>query len=279
MISNGFFIKSFLLLALCATASCSNDATQKKSNAAFEAKFGSQVSKINALRTPPQLVSQDQENGVVMQQRTNHSKFANPNELLGISGYDQYSSASVDTAKFGLKRQENFSPDARTLMEGKSSERKLPEDMFDLTYNTTLNQPFVTSGLEFDAIIIPRYDYYGIASTLNEKSYLLAGNKILQQNIDDLTKSQSEEDIELSEILIKEQRQLKKQQKLAIIFGEDSSFVEQEKIKKGEAIEKEEKLPILDDPLRKAIALQIIKQNFAHNNPVTPNNAASQNTQ
>ena len=152
--------------------------------------------------------------------------------------------------------------------------------MFDLVYNPTINAPFVVSGLEFDTINIPERDYYGIASTLNDKRYVLAGNQVLQKNIDEVIKQQSAEDIELSEILIKEQRQLKKQQKLTKIFGDDSTFVEKNKTKNEDAAKKEEQPSIIDEALRKQIALQIIKQNIAHNSATDQNNVAvAQNPQ
>jgi hypothetical protein len=273
-----FFIRGFLLLALGTLASCapSND-VQNKSNAEFQKRFSADVSKINTSRLPPPPPSAQASANVLTKQQNNTGKFANPNEILGISGAAQYSSASVNTAKFALKQEEDFSPDEQNLAAAKAAgQNKLPDDMFDLVYNPAINTPFVVSGLEFDTIKIPDRDYYGVASTLNDKRYLLAGNQILQKNIDDVIKSQSAEDIEFSEVLIKEQRQLKKQQKLAKIFGDDSSFTEKEKV----TVKKEEKPAILDEALRKAIALQIIQQNITHNSAATKNKAAvAQNVQ
>ncbi len=273
MILGRFFIKGFLLLALEAAVSCSNNNVQNKSNAEFERKFSSDVSKINAARLPPAPLAQPDEAPLPKFQSQNAAnKFASPNELLGVSGAAQYSSANVDTAKFSLKQIEDFSPDAQSLAAAKAAgQNKLPDDMFDLTYNLGLSPPFVASGLEFDMIKIPDRDHYGVASTLNKKRYLLAGNQVLQKNIDEIIKSQSAEEIELSEILIKEQKQLKKQQKLAKIFGEDSAAP-----KKDVDIQKAENAPTLDDTLQKAIALQVIKQNIAQNGGASnQNNAAA----
>lgn len=139
------------------------------------------------------------------------------------------------------------------------------DDMFDLTYNTSLSPPFVFSGIEFDVIKIPEKDYYGVPSTLNAKQYVMAGNQALQKNIDGIILAQNAEEVEFSETLIKEQKDLRKQQKLVKIFGEDSSFVEKEKIKHENEVQKTETKPSFDDPIHKAIALQIIKQNFAQN--------------
>jgi len=145
------------------------------------------------------------------------------------------------------------------------TQNNLSDDMFDLTYNTSLSPPFVFSGIEFDVIEIPQKDYYGIPSTLNGKQYVMAGNQALQKNIDSIIEGQNAEEIEFSEVLIKEQKNLRKQQKLLKIFGEDSSFVEKEKIKQENKIEKTQKKPLVDDPIQKAIALQVIKQNFDKN--------------
>lgn len=279
----GFWIKGFLLLALIALDSCASSKSHNNTNSEFEKRFSGDVSKINAFRSPPPREGEQNPNinSVVEKQKNNTNRFSEPDELLGIAGSARYSSANVDTTKFSLKQEENFSPDQQTLVAGNiaNQQNKLPDDMFDLTYNLGVHQPFVVSGVEFDKIQIPERDYYGIASTLNDKRYFLAGNQILQTNIDDLIRSQNAEDIELSEILIKEQRQLKKQQKLANIFGEDSTFVEKEKIKNNTLVKKEEvkKPSLIDEELRKGIALQIIRQNFAHNNPTPVNNNQATN--
>jgi len=257
----------FLLLVFGALSSCSDDVVQKKSNMAFQKKFGADVAKINAERLPPPPPNNFSEDAAAIKPRqATGGSFASPNELLGVSGSAQYSSAAVDTTKFSLKRVEDFSPNEQTITAAKAAgQNKLPDDMFDLIYNTELSPPFVVSGLEFDTIKIPERDYYGVASTLNDKRYSLAGNNILQKNIDSLIRSRSIEDVEFSKIIIKEQKQLKKQQKLAKIFGEDSSFVKEEKVKSGTYVEKAEKAPELDDQIKKAIALQVIKQNVSNN--------------
>lgn len=278
MIHHSFWIKGFLLFMLIALQSCSSSTNHDDANLEFERRFGGDVSKINALRSPPprQSAANFDENFVAKKPKNNNDRFAGPDELLGVAGAQRYSSAAVDTAKFSLKQEENFSPDQQTLAAGNASDQKnkLPDDMFDLTYNLGVHPPFVVSGIEFDKIEIPERDYYGIASTLNDKRYLLAGNQILQKNIDDLIQSQNKEDISISEILIKEQKQLKKQQKLANIFGEDSTFVEKEKIKNNTFVKKEEPAApsIIDEEIKKGIALQIIRQNFANNNPAKNNN-------
>lgn len=236
MTRSNFFIRSFLLLALAVLASCGSDHIQNQSNAEFQKRFASEVSRINAARISPPPSAQNAEN---------NSSATNPS-----------------TARI-------------------AGQNNLPDDMFDLVYNPTINAPFVVSGLEFDTINIPERDYYGIASTLNDKRYVLAGNHVLQRNIDELIRRQSAEDIEFSEILIKEQRQLKKQQKLAKIFGDDSTFIEKNKTKNEDGAKKEERPSIIDEALKKQIALQIIKQNITHNSATGPNKtaAAQQKTQ
>ena len=175
--------------------------------------------------------------------------------------------SKINAARASMKSsfQGNESGSAVAANSKPEEANNLPEDMFSLIYGQTIDSPFLISGMEFDTITIPDHDRYGVASTLNDKRYFLAGNQILQKNIDEMTKQQSAEDIEFSEALIKEQKKLRRQQKLEKIFGDDPVFINKNKGKNKDTAKKEEQPSIIDENLRKQIALQIIRQNIANN--------------
>ena len=78
--------------------------------------------------------------------------------------------------------------------------------------------------------------------------------------------------IEISEILIKEQKQLRQEQKMRKIFGEDDAFAAKNKIDDGAEPIKSRN----DDLIKKMIALQIIERNMAQNNNVANKTADGQ---
>ena len=65
-------------------------------------------------------------------------------------------------------------------------------------------------------------DVYGVQTEMSEKSYLLAGNNSLQKNVDQINAEKTAEDIEMSEALINEQKQLRRKQRMQKTFGDDS---------------------------------------------------------
>ena len=132
-------------------------------------------------------------------------------------GAEQYY-ANVDFEEYSQVQPKEYMPNG--FEAGKNSS-KLPADMFDLSYQPTITHPFRKSGFEFDLINIPPEDSYGVKTAMSEKEYLLVGNESLQKSVDQINSTKTQDDIEISEILIKEQQQLKRRQKMMKMFGED----------------------------------------------------------
>lgn len=275
-LTRGFLIS---LLILC---SCAKKDASYLANAEFEEKYSKEVQLINSNRKEPIIDPVAEARKAIIEKRAS-AQFDDPATLLGINGGDKLSSARIDTSKFKITQPQNFTPNSQTFEEGQAlvAKNKLPSDIFDLVYITETSPPFTISGLAFDKIEIPERDFFGVKSTLNDKQYLLAGNEALQKDIDYINDKRTDDDIELSQIIIREQRELRKKQKLNKIFADDSSIVEKEKIKE-ENIAKEEngarkKRLAEEDPLKKSIALQIVQQNLRQNAPADPNNPNGKN--
>ncbi len=172
--------------------------------------------------------------------------------------------------KSSLKNFESYTPDFQVYNQGRANVQnsQLPADIFDVNYNAIEHPPFVYSGLEFDTINIPSQDYYKIKSDLSDKKYLIAGNQALQKNIDGMLQERTAQDIEMSNILIKEQKKLRREQKMQRVFGsnieknekDDENSITEVKLKN---IDNE----VMDESLKKAIALQVIQQNMLRNAP------------
>ena len=94
--------------------------------------------------------------------------------------------------------------------------------MFEISYQSSSHSPFRAVGSEFDLINIPSEDYYGVKTAMSEKFYFLPGNGLLQKNINSISSDRSKNDVEISEVLIKEQRMLRKKRDMIRIFGENS---------------------------------------------------------
>lgn len=192
-----------------------------------------------------------------------NSKYDNPDKLINVSGPLKENEADFETHKLILEPRKYYTPDAQTFIEGHRNfaPDKLPPDIFEIRYNTNLHPPFVMTGIEFDVIQIPAQDKYGVSSNLSEKQYLLAGSDSLQRSIDKYDFSRNQEDLEFSEILIKEQKELLKEKKNQEIFGKD----EEEKIilKKDDwALEKRNSR---NDPVQKIIGIQVVEYNLRKN--------------
>jgi hypothetical protein len=110
--------------------------------------------------------------------------------------------------------------------------------VFELGYNTATHLPFRRAGVEFDDITTPSHDVYGVRTEMSDKSYLFPGNASLTKNINKITTDQTSDDIQNSETIIKEQRLLKRKQKMLKIFGSD--FVEFASLEKSETKDKED---------------------------------------
>lgn len=83
---------------------------------------------------------------------------------------------------------------------------KIPDDAFIITYNTELHPAYKKFYTEFDYIIIPAKDIFGVESKLEQKEYILVDTRILQINIDDILDNRTKKGINITNTLIKEKK-------------------------------------------------------------------------
>lgn len=208
-----FSLKFLILLILFPLFSCSSDLDV---NEAFQEKYGKQIDKMRAKRTPTKDMS------VKTPRSFSSFSIEEDTDFSSAADIDYY--AYVDVSKFGDRTPKVFLPNGQiyeqSAMRGPAN--SLPPNIFDVTYQTGLYPPFQKIGAEFDQIEVPERDAYGVKTKVYDKSYLLAGNNSLQKNIDNIQASRTPQDIENSKILISEQRQLRRKRKIIKIFGENS---------------------------------------------------------
>ena len=200
-----------ILLIIC-FSSCSTK--NSEINKAFNKKYGEEIDKIRVARTPPAKKSKTK------QTKLNFSParigdWDDPDAPESAS-YRQYY-ANVDLEEYEQTLPRNFFPDGQVHQKGKS-QNSLPRNIFKIRYYTKLSPPFRRSGVDFDAIRVPPQDAYGVTTAMSDKEYLLVGNGSLQKNIDQINSGRNSEDVEMSKILIKEQRQLRRRQKMVKVF-------------------------------------------------------------
>lgn len=209
-------------------------------NEAFEKKYGKEMEKVKAARTPAK--------GAEKEVVTTYPPSAA--ELLQVqreAELQQNYYPYVDVTQFGDRLPQDYFPNGETYEQAKRNpSNNLPNDMFEITYNTALYPAFRKVGVEFDAINIPPSDIYGVKTEMASKGYLLVGNDSLQKNIDKINSEKTVDDVEISEILIKEQKQLKRKEKMIKIFGQNSlelASLEKSKsnLEKNSDIKKEDK--------------------------------------
>lgn len=229
-LQKNFLTKVFILISFLSTLqSCKGP--DQGINETFQQKFGKAIEKVKAERTPPVVAkTKDGSNGL---------NFSGPAEQdwrdLDDSQTNNEFYANVDATEYDGVRVQRFFPDAGNLERARASGANLPDDVFDIVYNTTVSPPFAKSGAEFDNINIPAYDAYGVRTEMSEKEYLFAGNDSLQKNLDQINSNRTPQDIEASTTIIKEQRQLKKEQKIIKTFGASSTLLDGSKKIKSEA--------------------------------------------
>ena len=209
------FSKVFLLL-FCALLfqSCKS---APDVNESFQRKFGEEVKRVKITRTP--VAEKD------LEKLSFSQEIAKPDWRDLDSGSSEYY-ANVEAKDYKGTRMQKFLPDNDDYARARSSPSNLPNDIFDITYNTTISPPFSKSGAEFDNINIPLFDAYGVKTEMSEKEYLFAGNDSLQKNIDQINSQKDQQDAEISEILIKEKRELRRRDKVIKIFGKNSSALD-----------------------------------------------------
>ncbi|MBM5783120.1 MAG: hypothetical protein FJ368_06870 [Pelagibacterales bacterium] len=218
------------LLCLC-SSSC-----EKKNviNEAFKEKYGQEIERIKNDRTPTQDVKIGTKYNFESPTFENTTK-ASENRV--VDPEQQY--ANVDVQEYSEVKPKQFFPDSNVYVEGKASQA-LPDNIFDLSYNTTLSPPFRPVKSAFDLVQIPSYDYYGVRTALEEKQYTIVGNNYLQKNIDEIGATRSKEDIEISKILIAEQKKLKRQYRMEKIFGQKDQIDDSKNKKEKKSDDKKE---------------------------------------
>jgi hypothetical protein len=196
--------------------SCSSSSTNY--NAVFEKKYSKEVKKINSQRVP--ISDEEKKIPVVLQPPTQEE--VNQANIEGNSNYYPY----AEVIRFDQTVLPIYFPGQEIYQDItlNNPANPLPENMFEISYYTALHPPFKKFGFEFDQIAIPPRDVYGINTELAEKPYLLSGNKALQKSIDQVIREKTAQDVENSEILIKEQKQLKRKQKMIRIFGDEEQL-------------------------------------------------------
>lgn len=209
------FLLKILLPVFCFAGvfSCSSP---QNINEVFEQKFGKQVGKIKAERTPPK--------GSKGEVISSPVPVLNDLHDSDSSGQNKNYYAYVDVTKFHEKTPQYYFPNGESYEQeaAKNPSNSLPQNMFDVSYNTALYPPFRRIGAEFDRIEVPEKDAYGVKTAMSEKPYLLAGNDSLKRNIDQIISEKNADEIEFSETLIREQKQLKRKEKMVKIFGRNS---------------------------------------------------------
>jgi len=272
-------LKILSIVCFCGlTSSCFPTVSNTSSvvNEEFREKFSSQISMINSKRNELENEEENFGNSDLVQKTTNNP-YDNPALSLGVAGPVPGAGGYIDTSKISLKKHEDNFPSRQDLdgMIANFSQRSLPIDMFNISYNTAQHPPFFQYGGDFDKIEIPKYDAYQIVTNLDEKPYFIVSSDSLQKNIDKIIKSRREEDTEFSEILIKENKSLRRQKRLNEIFSSDKFAKNNSEAALGKSYNKEteRKTDIVkkeEDPFKNIIAVQIVQQNFK--SPVLTNN-------
>ena len=220
-ICNGLFLgfsTDFLKVAICLVifsglVSCGG---KEDNNALFNEKYAEDIEKIKEERTFPKLDKKQSKIKLNFTAPIEHDSARYTNE--NTSEFPEYYS----TQQFA---NQQIGP----------SGFRFPGEMFETDYSAPINSPFRKIGAEFDTIAVPSQDAYGIKAAMTEKDYLLVSRKLLQKNIDNINYQKTEYDIRNSQILIAEQRSLKRKQKMLKIFGKESlTIADESKSEKAE---------------------------------------------
>ena len=205
--------KYFAIALLAFLTACSSKDTV---NEAFAKKYAKDIAQINSARRVGTREMNEKMTSFAMPTADDITR----QRVKNRGGYYAY----VDIKKFGARTPRNYFPNAEVYQKSEvfNPTKRLPEDMFYLSYNTDLYPPFSRSGLEFDNIKVPNKDVYGVKTELAEKQYLLAGNGAIQKTVDDIHSKRKKEDVEFSKILIKEQKRLRRREKMIKIIGSDN---------------------------------------------------------
>jgi hypothetical protein len=152
------YSRIYFALLIINLTSCQLIFKETSYNKKFEDQYSDDIEKIKQSRNAQTSPKEDLEKLLT-------PTLQNDTNLDGSNSFDY-----VGMSHFGSNQKKYF-PDYETYEQGKFSN---PSDqfspkIFEISYNTYLNQPFTRSGVEFDFIEIPESDSFGIKS-LNEKA-------------------------------------------------------------------------------------------------------------
>lgn len=202
-------LKLPLALASLALFSCSK---QTDVNKTFNKKYSEEVKFIKSERTFPESKKKE----ILPLPLPSLEEFRNSDDGKLKNTY-RYR----NIARFADKKDVNTSPNNESYEN--LADSNVPPNVFEANYNTSFHVPFRRAGVEFDYIEIPERDVYGVKTAMSDKHYLFPGNASLKKNIIQIKAEQTSDDIENSETIIKEQRLLKRKQRMIRNFGSDSS--------------------------------------------------------
>lgn len=227
---------SLAILFLCSLFSCASSETIEI-NKNFDEKYGKQVEKIRIDRTPAPQTKKE----------LNYYRAPTEDEVAqeAVLKLDYF--PYIDISQFDEKQRQPFMPNAEVYEQSRANnpEKTLPPNIFEVSYDTRLNPPFQRFGAEFDVIDVPSADVYGVKTEMSEKNYLLAGGDAMQRSVDTIEANRTKDDVEISEIIIREKKQMMRKNKMIKIFGENDAMklalLEKEKTKKPQEKSKEKK--------------------------------------
>jgi hypothetical protein len=200
-----------LFSSLFLLSTCSSDLN--KSNDNFNKKYREEIKKINEQRKPDK-----QTNPEKMFSRAPTAEEV-IEDLANKIEYYPY----VDIAELGENQRTDNLPNQEIYEQGKMSNppSSLSPNVFEINYNLALYPPFQRVGAEFDIIRVPKLDAFGVTTEMADKSYLLAGNNSLQRVVDLINSKKTEDDIEITKMLVQEKKKMQRQNKTRQIFGQN----------------------------------------------------------
>ena len=207
------YSRIYFVLLIINLTSCQLIFKKPSLNKKFEDQYSNAIEKINKSRNAQPTPKEELEKLLTPTlQDNNDSDGANSFDYVGMS-------------HFGSNQKKYF-PDYETYEQRKFSN---PSDqfspkIFEIGYNTYLNQPFTKSGVEFDFIEIPESDSFGIKSSSTNKNYTLIPIRSLQDSIEIMNKSKTAEDIEFSKKLIVDKKFLIRKKNLDR-YNENDEYV------------------------------------------------------
>ncbi len=197
----------------------------KNPNEAFQKKYGLEVERMRLSRQPLQQAQQEVMNSYPP------SKEEVEEYLSKSSEYQPY----VDIAQIGQNVLRQHLPNQETYEQNSKNNpsNKLPPNIFELAYNINPYPPFQSNGSEFDEIFIPDFDSYRVPTAMLDKSYLLAGIDSVQKSIDQINTQRTASEIDISQTLIEEKKQLKRKMNAEKFLDEESLIEERQSEKNG----------------------------------------------